>query len=448
MLNGLGLTASKPRTILPGKEFDALFPAPEKTDPYLSNNGTNEQTLLLYIPQVVKTYHNDTAKIALYLKREKLAETLRAIWEFVYRHIQYKPDSPFEEQIRRPARTWHDRHSGVDCDCYTVFISSILTNLLIPHTIRMAAYSSRKGYQHVYVVVPKKAGADLNKRSEYWVLDPVMDAFDAEKPYLYKKDKMMLGWPKNGLNGIPIRALNGEIPFAGRSKLAYGRIYYHPQLKTWALKGIDGAYYLRGNPEMRYIEPHNAGGLGFITTALTAIKLGKDILSNLKSKSKKTDAKADAKTAQPALPQAQDITEKLTKVNNNTILSLDKVRNDINTTIKNSNRSAIISLDNINKNLAKRLDNTFATIQPIVDEINQSIMTAQEKSDEINEAIKKAIALTAGGQKLTQDIQKTMDYEQKRNEAFRSEVLTKVRISQYMLIALAALILINPFKRK
>jgi len=443
MLNGLGLTASKPRTILPGHEFDSLFPAPERTDPYLSYNGTNEQTLLQFIPRVVKQYHTDTAKIALYLKREKLADTLRAIWEFVYRHIQYKPDSPFEEQIRRPARTWADRHSGVDCDCYTVFISSILTNLHIPHYIRMTAYSSRKGYQHVYVIVPKHNSANLNKRNEYWALDPVMDAFDAEKPYLYKKDKLMLGFPKNGLNGLPIRALNGEIPYASRSKLAYGRVYYHPGLKTWALKGIDGAYYIRGNPNARFIESYTPGGLGFITTALTALKLGKDLVASL---TKKKTAKPAENNEKPV--QQTDIVSKLTAVNNNTILSLDKVKADIDTTIKNSNRAAIISLDNLNKGIVKRIDNTFAAIQPQIERINQQAQTTAEMADQISEAINKAIALTAGGQKLTNDIQNTLADEQKRNEAFRADVLSKLRTGQFMFIALSALILLTIFKKQ
>ncbi len=445
MLNGLGLTASKPRIIQPGHEFDSLFPAPHRTDPYLSYNGTNEQTLLRYIPEVVKQYQTDTAKIALYLKREKLADTLRAIWEFVYRHIQYKPDSPFEEQIRRPARTWADRHNGVDCDCYTVFISSILTNLRIPHYLRMTAYSSRKGYQHVYVIVPKHSGANLNKRNEYWTLDPVMDAFDAEKPYLYKKDKLMLGFPKNGLNGLPIRALNGEIPFASRSKLAYGRVFYHPGLKTWALKGIDGVYYIRGNPNARYIEAYATNGLGFITTALTALKLGKDLVTNLTKKKTSKPAANNEKADNPA--GQTDITAKLTAVNNNTILSLDKVKADIDTTIKNSNRAAIISLDNLNKGIVQRIDKTFAAIQPQIDTINQQAQTTAEITEQINEAIQKAIALTAGGQKLTNDLQNKLADEQKRNEAFRADVLSKLRTSQLMFIVLAALILLTIFKK-
>jgi len=69
-------------------------------------------------------------------------------------------------------------------------------------------------------------------------------------------------------------------------------------------------------------------------------------------------------------------------------------------------------------------------------------------ADQINEAINKAIALTAGGQKLTNDIQNTLADEQKRNEAFRADVLSKLRTGQFMFIALSALILLTIFKKQ
>lgn len=458
MLNGLGLTATKPRNIRPGLEYDALFPKPERTDPYLTHSGTNEQTLQSFIPQVVKRYHADTSQLAVMLKRERLQDTLKAVWEFVYNHIQYKPDSPFEEQIRRPARTWADRKTGVDCDCYTVFISSILTNLHIPHSLRMTAYDKRRGYQHVYVVVPKRAGANMAKRSDYWTIDPVMDAFDAEKPYLYRQDRVMLDWPATGgLNGIPIRALNGEAPFAKRSRLVYPRVYYNPTLRTWAMKGVDGAYYIKANPNMRYVEPYHLNGLGFIATALTAFNVGKSLLSKakglnlknlLKPKTGAANSEAKAQAATDANALLPKLEQKLTQVNNNAVLSIEKFRGEVDKLVKDSNRAAVLSLDNLNKGVVKQIDSTFNAIQPELNRIAQQTLSTAELTEQVNQAIERAAAITAGNQKLTQELNAKLSEEQKQNEVFRADVRSKLRTGQLLTIAALGLILLNIFRRK
>lgn len=455
MLNGLGLTATRRRNIKPGNEYDALFPKPDRTDPYLTRSGSNEQTLHAFIPEVVKRYHADTAQLAVLLKRENLRDTLKAIWDFLYNHVQYKPDSPFEEQIRRPARTWADRRTGVDCDCYTVFISSVLMNLRIPHVLRMTAYDKRRGYQHVYVVVPKSAKANLSKRSDYWVIDPVMDAFDSEKPYLFKQDRVMLDWPKgNGLNGLPVRALNGKLPFANRSRLVYDKVYYSPTLRTWAFRGIDGAYYLKANPQLRYVEPYEHQGLGFIATALTAFNIGKSLVKGAKGVNLKNLFKPKAPNNQSAAPQAQanqqapNITELITQTNNNAVLSVDKLRGEVKQLVTDSNKAAVVSLDNLNKGLVSKIDNTFNSIQPEIDRLSKSMVSTAELTERLNQELQKAIAVSAGSQKLTQDLNEKLVQEQKQNEVFRNDVRSGLRTGQLISIATIALILLNILRKK
>lgn len=454
MLNGLGLTATRKRNIKPGYEFDALFPKPERTDPYLTRSGTNEQTLHTFIPDVVKRYHTDTAQLAVLLKRENLKDTLKAIWDFLYNHVQYKPDSPLEEQIRRPARTWADRRTGVDCDCYTVFISSILLNLYIPHVLRMAAYDKRRGYQHVYVVVPKSARANLSKRADYWVIDPVMDAFDAEKPYLFKQDRVMLEWPKgDGLNGIPVRALDGKLPFANRSKLVYDRIYYNPSLRTWALRGVDGAFYLKANPQLRYVEPYHEQGLGFIATALTALNIGKSLLSKAKGFNLKNLIKpkpsSSAQTPGKQQPQPSvKLDELVRQTNNNAVLSVDKLRGEVKQLVTDSNKAAVVSLDNLNKGLVSKIDSTFSSIQPEIDRISNSMLSTAELTERLNQELQKAIAISAGSQNLTKELTDKLAQEQKQNEVFRNEVRSGLRTGQLVSIATIALVLLNILRKK
>ncbi|MFZ4426672.1 MAG: hypothetical protein ACOYOO_05900 [Saprospiraceae bacterium] len=182
------------RAILPGTEYDRYFPKADGRDKVIIRDGEVKDTLGA-MEQVVHTYLGDTAKLAPVLQKPGLEATCRAIWTFVYRHIQYRLDRPGLEQLRRPARTWQDRKSGADCDCMSILVSSVLTNLKIPHSFRVTRYSAAY-WQHVYVVVPKSGGG-------HYVIDGVLSRFDYEKPYTAKMDFPM------DISGINVALLSG-----------------------------------------------------------------------------------------------------------------------------------------------------------------------------------------------------------------------------------------------
>ena len=144
--------------------------------------------------RVVWKYIDDTKGIAPVLKGKTLNETCENTWNFLYHHIQYKLDERGLEQLRRPARSWSDRKSGIDCDCFSIFTSSILTNLQIPHSFRITKYGGTQ-FQHVYVVVPNE--------SETLVIDPVLSDYNYEKPHSEHKDFAM------NLSGIDVAVLSG-----------------------------------------------------------------------------------------------------------------------------------------------------------------------------------------------------------------------------------------------
>lgn len=201
-LNGLGLVAKTVRKIQSGRQYDKYFPFATKTDPILNKDGEVKDTVG-YCKKIVASTLSDTRQLAPLLKRTSLQLTLIEVFAFVYDHIQYEIDKPNVEQIRRPARTWSDRKG--DCDCMSVFVSSVLTNLGIPHSFRIVKMYGRNFYQHIYVIVPKQGKTDMSKRENYYVIDPVLDKFDQEAPKInFKTDFQM----KN-LAGIPIQYLNG-----------------------------------------------------------------------------------------------------------------------------------------------------------------------------------------------------------------------------------------------
>jgi len=194
--SGLGLVASGKRKIKDGSKYDHLFPQATGSS-IIRNPNANVFETLEYMQEIVQKTLYQTKGIAKLLKGKSLEETCRNIFNFCYSHIQYKLDDAGFEQLRQPARSWRDRKTGIDCDCFSIFISSILTNLGIPHRLRIIELHSKGYFQHVYVVVDKPSGL----KSSYITIDPVLDTFDKEAEGITKiHDKTM---------GIPIQELSG-----------------------------------------------------------------------------------------------------------------------------------------------------------------------------------------------------------------------------------------------
>ncbi|MBQ0733921.1 hypothetical protein [Aquimarina celericrescens] len=205
------------RHINPGRRYDPLIPKSVQKDSVIKGRGMAELSdTLKLMQQVIAETLSDTALLAQKLKSQTVADSCRKIWHFVYGHIQYKMDKRGVEQVRRPSRTWADRKSGVDCDCYTVFIGSILSNMGIPYTIRITKYGGKQHFQHVYPVV-NSAGKEI-------ILDCVNDRFNYEVPYSEKKDILV----KDTINIKPISELSGVDTLAiGLNALEQPRISLH-----------------------------------------------------------------------------------------------------------------------------------------------------------------------------------------------------------------------------
>lgn len=175
------MEAARKRNIRSGEEYNQFFPKAEGAISTIRKNANVTHTVA-FIPKVVNETLHHTKALSNKLKGKTTYETCSNIWDFVYQHIAYKKDQEGYEQIRSPSRVWHDRKQGVDCDCYSVFISSILTNLHIPHILRITKYH-RDYFQHIYPVVPFN-GKNIS-------IDCVTDQFNYEVPYSEKKDYPM-----------------------------------------------------------------------------------------------------------------------------------------------------------------------------------------------------------------------------------------------------------------
>ncbi|NLR82252.1 hypothetical protein [Chitinophaga eiseniae] len=197
------MEATKKRIIEDGSKYDHLFPrAAGDTTTIRKNAGLNDT--LVFMKKIIPATLYQTARIAEVLKGRSVQDSCRNIWQFVYRHIDYKKDKEGFEQVRSPSRVWMDRAEGVDCDCYTTFISSILCNLHIPHKLRITKYSYDH-FQHIYPVVPQKRG--------HIIIDCVTDFFNYEVPFSEKKDFNMELQYLNGLDATPYSSAEDQVFF-------------------------------------------------------------------------------------------------------------------------------------------------------------------------------------------------------------------------------------------
>ena len=191
----LGMVADNKRNIASGSQYDSLIPRPQGVKELLQKNSDNISDTMRFMGQIIGKWYKDTANLAPLLIGTSKFQTCHNIWDFVYNHIQYSTES--EEQLPRPAYTWHvKRRVGADCDDYAIFISTILLNLKINHVVRIAKYNGNTDFQHVYIVVPDASG-DI-------IIDPVLNQFNKEENYSFKKDYTMAGLGVNiyGLKGI------------------------------------------------------------------------------------------------------------------------------------------------------------------------------------------------------------------------------------------------------
>jgi len=187
---GLGLVSTTKRAISKDTFFDSIIPKASGKKTFIRE--TDDVTdVITEIQKIVPKSSYQTYELSKYLVGVNDYETCKNIWDFINKYIAYAEES--DEQLSQPAAAWQNRFTGVDCDCYAIFVSSILTNLKIKHFYRIAEYRNKGYYQHIYVIVPKGNNSDLEERENYIVIDNVVEKFNQEEPFTNKEDfKAML----------------------------------------------------------------------------------------------------------------------------------------------------------------------------------------------------------------------------------------------------------------
>jgi len=199
------MIATGKRNIRDGFEFDRFFDHKPKGDfVTVKKDGATLSDTLNLMKQVIRDTLDDTKKIAKKLQAESVKLTCSRIWNFCFHHFQYEKDEERKEQVRRPSRSWKDRKAGIDCDCLTVFIGSILTNLGIPFKMRMTRYEAID-FEHIYPVAESPNGEVI--------IDCVVHKFNYEVPYKQKKDIEMELQYLNGVEGERYNEFGDKVHF-------------------------------------------------------------------------------------------------------------------------------------------------------------------------------------------------------------------------------------------
>jgi len=221
------MIATGKRNIRGGHEFDRFFTnRPIGNFVIVKKEATLDDTLALMKKVVIDTL-DDTKEIAQRLQGASVKQTCNRIWNFCFSHFQYEKDEERKEQVRRPSRSWKDRIKGIDCDCLTVLIGSILTNLGIAFKMRMTRYEALD-FEHIYPVAVTPEGEVI--------IDCVVHQFNYEVPYTQKKDVEMELQYLNGVKQERFNELGEKVEFENDLPIDAEDLF----LDEMELQGLEG----------------------------------------------------------------------------------------------------------------------------------------------------------------------------------------------------------------
>ncbi len=209
LLKGLGYADNNfhYRKIKPATAYINLMPVSKGLESVIAQDAIPEKTVKRMAAIVNETLWQ-TKKLAAELKGNSLEESCRNVYDFLYNHIQYKRDEENREQLREPIASFAHRSSGIDCDCFSIFASSLLTNMGINHAIKVISVRDDQQLQHVYVVVPKD-GKNLNN---YFTIDACLHSFNEEAQGITKEiSEIMYTTRLSGLGGNTPKAMALQI---------------------------------------------------------------------------------------------------------------------------------------------------------------------------------------------------------------------------------------------
>lgn len=214
-------------------DYSHLIDNADHTD-QLTGYGFDKATIDTLI-DTCQRYRSQVSKLAAHLKADTPAQSAFNIWHWLHCNVKYNYDSEGKEEIRTPARTWADRHSGVDCDCLSVFTACLLIDMGYAPKFEIVAFSNKPQYSHIFVNLDGMA------------IDRVLPTFNC-RPSLITKT-LFMDIPVYRLSGVEDVALQNTLQGlydSTLSKIAAGTASKKDKLdfrKTQVLVSLQGTDY-------------------------------------------------------------------------------------------------------------------------------------------------------------------------------------------------------------
>lgn len=157
----------------------------------------------------IKNYSWEVKALATHLKASTAIQSIFNIWHFCINNIKYKLEPEGEEILRTPARSWADRFTGIDCDCFTILTSSLLKEMGFMPAFVVIAQNGDSTFTHIYTVIDSRLNG-LGIVEGGTVCDPVMSTQFNRHPENISKSILMKVSNLDGLKGYKgVRGLNG-----------------------------------------------------------------------------------------------------------------------------------------------------------------------------------------------------------------------------------------------
>ncbi|WP_299124214.1 hypothetical protein [uncultured Tenacibaculum sp.] len=232
--------------------------------------------------------HKDFSKeISKVLKGRNLKETVANIHQFIYEHVQYKADD-IEQNLKSPSCVWNTRLEGTDCKSQSLFASTILLCLNIPHSFRKVKQPSEPHrWSHVYV--------KISSGNQTLIIDPTKRV-NTEVQYIQKED-MEVKLPYHGLHAalpsVPsqqsetvanFRSFLAELNKSGVSKTVTQKIEYEVRRSTDRginpMIDLQATHIVVNNVMIPYGVNVQAQGMGFVAEGIQTL-FGSGFFSSL-----------------------------------------------------------------------------------------------------------------------------------------------------------------------
>ncbi len=191
----------------PSLQNNFLIPPADGEILYLKPNATVKDTINK-LHEYSSQFSYQSKGLADFLYDSDVEKFCSNIWHFIKRNFAYREDDNGKEQLCSPSYSWHvRRHSGIDCDCYSLLISTILRNKGIKHDFRLVAWEKKGKWQHIYVIAYDKFGNS-------YAIDciPEIPRFNYQLNYVDKMDLEVLNGASSNdeileqsitVNGVP-----------------------------------------------------------------------------------------------------------------------------------------------------------------------------------------------------------------------------------------------------